>query len=175
MTHITIDQIDPTDCPDLLDDLTQILKACVETNASIGFILPLETSDARAFWQNKVFPHVQTGGRVLFVARAGAQTIGTVQLVTEMLPSQVHRCEVSKLLVHPNHRKQGIGKQLMTTLESQAVTLGKSLITLDTKTGDTAEPLYTALGYQTAGSIPDYCRNASANVYDATTYMYKRI
>ena len=36
---------------------------------------------------------------------------------------------------------------------------GRSLLTLDTRTGDNAEPLYTSLGYRTAGIIPGYCRD----------------
>lgn len=34
--------------------------------------------------------------------------------------------------------------------------LGKTLATLDTRTGDVAEPLYTSVGFEVAGVIPIY-------------------
>ena len=72
--------------------------------------------------------------------------------------------------------KKGIAKQLMLALEQEAIGLSRSLITLDTRTGDSAEPLYTALGYQTVGVIPNFCRDiADATRFDPTTVMYKKI
>ena len=53
--------------------------------------------------------------------------------------------------------------------------LGRSLITLDTRTGDAAEPLYKGLGYQIAGIIPGYCRDALSERLDPTTVMYKTL
>src|SRR3546814_4925595 len=49
--------------------------------------------------------------------------------------------------------------------------LERSLITLDTRTGDKAEPLYTSIGYQTAGIIPDFCRDTVEDRLDPTTIM----
>lgn len=173
MTNVTIDHIagqDPSPC---MEDLAEILKAAVEAGASVGFIVPFELEDARAFWREKVFPSVVDGGRCLLVARTDDRIVGTVQLVTDMLPSQVHRCEVSKLLVHPDSRRQGIARLLMSALEDLARQQGRSLVTLDTKTGDMAEPLYASMGYQTAGVIPGYCRDSHSPVMDSTTYMYK--
>jgi hypothetical protein len=63
----------------------------------------------------------------------------------------------------------------MAALEHEAGRLGRSLLTLDTRTGDKAEPLYAALGYQVAGIIPGYCRDALNDRLDPTTLMYKAI
>jgi hypothetical protein len=49
----------------------------------------------------------------------------------------------------------------------------KSLLTLDTRTGDSAEPLYRDLGFQTAGVIPGYCLDITGQQLDSTTYMFK--
>jgi ribosomal protein S18 acetylase RimI-like enzyme len=56
--------------------------------------------------------------------------------------NQPHRAEVRKLLVHPKLRRQGIARALMAEVERHAVALFLSLLTLDTRTGDSAEPLY---------------------------------
>ena len=53
--------------------------------------------------------------------------------------------------------------------------LGRSLITLDTRTGDKAEPLYASLDYKTAGVIPDFCRDTIEDRLDPTTIMYKAL
>ncbi len=63
----------------------------------------------------------------------------------------------------------------MRELERRAGTLARSLITLDTRTGDFAEPLYASLGYKTAGIIPDYCRDTFEDRLHPTTIMYKML
>ena len=61
----------------------------------------------------------------------------------------------------------------MAELERLASQLGRSLITLDARTGDKAEPLYASLGYKTVGVIPGYCRDPIEDRLDSTTIMYK--
>ena len=68
-----------------------------------------------------------------------------------------------------------IARALMTELEMAARELGRDLLTLDTRTGDVAGPLYTSLGYATSGTIPDYCLAPEGGRLDATTIMYKRL
>lgn len=175
MTEITIRELDPTTLSNHLDDLSDILHATVHAGASVGFILPYPLSDSHAFWQDRVLPGVEKGVRQLFVASAQDRIIGTVQLDLDVFPNQAHRGEVMKLLVHPDFRRRGIAFNLMHQLETRARDLGKQLLTLDTRTGDSAEPLYHKLGYQTAGMIPGYCRAPEKDRYDSTTYMYKAL
>ena len=155
--------------------LGALLHACVHAGASVNFVLPFTADDSEAFWRSKVVPAVQAGGRVLWVARSGAQVVGSVQLDHATPPNQAHRAEVTKLLVHPDFRRRGIARALMAELERAAGRLGRSLITLDTRTGDAAERLYAALGYRTAGVIPGYCRDPFEDRLDSTTIMYKAL
>lgn len=171
-----IDQFTAQDLDQHLSDLAGLLTAVVQDGASIGFILPFTDRDARHFWTEQVRPDVAARKRVLFVAKEGDRISGSVQLFHGTPANQPHRVDVNKLMVHPDFRRKGIAKQLMTALERQAAGLKRSLITLDTRTGDSAEPLYTALGYQTAGIIPNFCRDtADATRFDPTTVMYKEI
>ena len=161
---------------DHLEGLSEILRACVYDGASVGFVLPFTLEDSRAFWITKVRPSVVSGDTVFIVVKVGDAVAGTVQLCCGTMPNQVHRAEVSKLLVSPAFRKRGIAKTLMAELEKQARDRDRNLITLDTRTGDNAEPLYKFLGYKAAGVIPGFCRDASdEDRYDPTTYMYKRL
>jgi hypothetical protein len=176
MSAITITSFSADDLMRHLPELGALLRACVHDGASVGFVMPYSVDDSEAFWRGKVLPSLRAGGLVLFVAREGDAIAGTVQLDYDTMPNQRHRAEVRKLLVHPAFRRQGVARALMTELERDAHRLQRSLLTLDTRTGDHAEPLYAALGYRTAGVIPGYARAShDAEQFDATTIMYKAL
>jgi ribosomal protein S18 acetylase RimI-like enzyme len=160
---------------DDLAELAALLHACVHSGASVGFVLPFSAEASAAFWQAKVLPGVAAGTAMCWTARLEAALVGTVQLDIGTPPNQPHRAEVRKLLVHPDRRRQGIARALMTTLEAHAAGIGRHLLTLDTRTGDVAEPLYASLGYAVVGAIPGYCRDPFTDTLDATTIMYKTL
>lgn len=159
-----------------LADLGELLHACVHGGASVSFVLPYGAEDAQAFWRDKVLPGLAGNKLLLWVARENGRIAGAVQLDADTPPNQPHRAEIRKLLVHPDFRRRGIARQLMQAAEAQAVRMGRSLITLDTRTGDSAEPLYASLGYVAVGQIPGFSRDPhDAGKLDATTIMYKRV
>lgn len=171
----TIARFDADNVRANLQELGALLHACVHAGASIGFILPFAVQEAEAFWRDNVLPAVRVGERLLLVACAGDRIAGSVQLDHATPANQPHRAEVRKLMVHPDFRRRGLARRLMAEIEAHAVQLRRSLLTLDTRTGDHAEPLYTALGYQTAGVIPGYCRDPFMDRLDSTTIMYKTL
>lgn len=173
--QITISIFTVGDIVDHVRDLGELLYACVHDGASISFVLPFTSDDSEAFWRNNVLPAVREGTCMLLVAHQNGRIAGSVQLDYDTPPNQPHRAEVRKLLVHPVFRRQGIAKVLMAELERLASQLGRCLITLDTRTGDKAEPLYTSLGYKTVGVIPNFSRDPLADHLDPTTIMYKML
>ncbi len=98
-----------------------------------------------------------------------------MQLDYDTPPNQPHRAEVRKLMVHPDFRRQGIARSLMSALENEAVAVHRTLLTLDTRTGDAAEPLYASMGYKIAGVLPGWCRDTPTERLDPTTFMYKNL
>ncbi len=158
---------------DAVDDLTDILHACVQTGASIGFVLPFAPEDARTYWQDKVRPDLLSGALDLFVVYGEGQIQGTVQLIPANMPNQPHRADVAKLLVHPNARRRGLARALMQALTERAEHLGRTLLVLDTRSSDPSRLLYQSLGFQIAGEIPNYCLNPFEDRFEPTTYMYK--
>ncbi|PND32695.1 acetyltransferase [Achromobacter sp. HZ01] len=160
----------------LLADLAELLRACVQDGASVGFVLPYAPADAQAYWRAKVLPGVAAGTLALWVARLDGRVAGSVQLDCDMPPNQPHRAELRKLLVHPDFRRRGLARALLREAEAMAARRGRSLITLDTRTGDKAEPLYASAGYRTAGRIPGFSRDPrDPSRLDATTVMYKQL
>jgi GNAT superfamily N-acetyltransferase len=158
-----------------LPALAGILHASVEAGASINFVLPYGLAEAEDFWMRKVLPTLHGGKLVMLVAWLDGRIAGTVQLDYDTPPNQPHRAELRKLMVHPDFRNRGIARVLMAEIEAIARGLGRSLITLDTRTGDKAEPLYASLGYLTAGVIPGYCRDTASERMDGATFMYKHL
>jgi ribosomal protein S18 acetylase RimI-like enzyme len=160
---------------DRLEELAVLLHACVQDGASIGFVLPFDPDAARAYWRGTVQRAAGRGGLTAFAATLDGRIVGSVQLDHDTPANQPHRAEVRKLMVHPEFRRRGIARALMAAVEEHAVRLDRSLLTLDTRTGDMAEPLYASLGYRTSGVIPGYCLDTASERLDSTTIMYKAL
>ena len=158
--------------PQHLDAIAEILHACVHDGANVGFVLPFDLNQARAFWVQKIAPGLAANTRILLAAKVDNEVAGTVQLNLDTPANQPHRADVSKLLVHPKYRMLGVGRALMEEIEPYGVSAGRRLLTLDTAT-DIAEKLYISLGYERAGHIPGYAREPNEDRFVGTTIMYK--
>jgi ribosomal protein S18 acetylase RimI-like enzyme len=169
---ISVAALEPAALAKSVDRLAQILQACVREGASIGFVMPFERSQARAYWLERVAAPHAAGSKLVLVATLGDNIAGTAQLDLDSMPSKRHHAEVSKVLVDPAFRRAGVARALMMDIERRAAKDGRWLLTLDTA-GDAAEALYRSLGYNLAGAIPNYARNAFEESYDATRLMYK--
>jgi ribosomal protein S18 acetylase RimI-like enzyme len=97
-----------------LDMLADVLHAVVHADASVSFVLPFPIEEARRFWTDKVLPGVAKGSHKVLVSWSGGKIVGTVQLELAGQPNQQHRAEVAKLLVHPEARRRGIARALMS-------------------------------------------------------------
>jgi GNAT superfamily N-acetyltransferase len=155
--------------PGEVSDLVEVLVSCVAEGASLGFHAPLAPEIARDWWGR--FPW---DGVLLLVAEREGRIVGTAQLHDEESANGAHRGEVTKLLVHPAWRRQGIARSLMTAIETEARAVGKSLLHLDTREGDPSNALYAALGYREVGRVPGWARDASG-VLSATVFWYKML
>ncbi len=153
--------------------LATILQACVDAGAAISFMPPLAVEAALAFWR-RIGADVAQGKRALFGAWLDGELVGTVQLDLAMPPNQPHRADLQKLMVHPNARRRGVARALMRAAEEAAVAAGRSLVVLDTREADAAEPLYRALGWIEAGRIPGFALNPDGTLH-ATVIFYRQL
>jgi hypothetical protein len=62
----------------------------------------------------------------------------------------------------------------MESAETTSRELGKTLLVLDTTTGDRGERLYTRLGWNRVGVIPRYALNPDGS-YGDTTIFWKQL
>jgi len=156
-----------------LSALADCLIDCVEGGASVGFMAPLSKADAVVFFEN-VLAGVQKAERILLAAFEQSKLVGTVQVVVSMPPNQLHRADVAKLLVVRAARGNGVGSRLMEQAEEVSRLAGKTLLVLDTATGDSAEKLYLRLEWTKVGVIPMYARYPDGRWGD-TSYFWKRL
>ena len=174
--HISIDgyliQLLPTLSDANVRGLAELLIDCVAGGASVSFMHPLPLAKAVDFWRG-VAAAVAEGKRALLVARDATGIAGTVQLILEQPENQPHRADLAKMLVHRRARRRGLGAALLRAAEHLAERRGKSLLVLDTASGD-AERLYAKLGWQRCGVIPGYALWPQGGLCD-TTYFYRTL
>ncbi|QCP59004.1 GNAT family N-acetyltransferase [Pantoea sp. SO10] len=168
---IDIEPLSATQAQPLLAALCDVLQGCVADGASVGFIDAGDRAAIERFWQDKIYS-LASGDNQLLVAYQQGVIVATVMVGFSAMPNGRHRAEISKLLVHPRARRQGIARRLMQQAEQLAAQQGKTLLVLDTRSGDVATTLYLSMDWQIAGSIPLYAESTEG-VLDATTVMYK--
>jgi GNAT superfamily N-acetyltransferase len=151
-----------------IDGLADVLIDCVEGGASVSFMHPLTRVRAAAFWR-RVAQGVAAGERALLVAEDARGLCGTVQLLLDQPENQRHRADLSKMLVHRRARRKGLGAALGQAAEATARECGKTLLVLDTASGE-AERLYERLGWMRVGVIPGYALLPRGGLCDTTVY-----
>ncbi len=154
-------------------ELADVLLDCVAGGASVSFMASLTKPEAESFFE-QVAEGVARGDRILLAAFIDSKLVGTVQIVFPWPPNQPHRADIAKLLVMRSARKRGVAQRLMETAEVASRRAGKTLLVLDTVTGDNAERLYSRLGWTRVGVIPNYALFPDGSWCD-TTIFWKQV
>ncbi|OQD57222.1 GNAT family N-acetyltransferase [Streptomyces phaeoluteigriseus] len=154
-------------------ELADLLVDTVAGGASVGFLAPLDRTEALAWWEGRA-AGVAAGHLAVWAALDGDRVAGTVTLAFPDKPNSRHRAELVKLMVHRDARGQGLGRRLLTTAEEAAAAAGVTLLHLDTETDSPAERLYRTAGWTRAGIIPDYAADPSG-VLRPTALYYKHL
>jgi GNAT superfamily N-acetyltransferase len=173
MENVEIRRLDAAEARAALDGLAAVLHDCVDGGASVSYMAPFSHADARAAFETVVVD-VEQGRRVLLAAFDDGEIVGTVQINLATPPNQPHRGDIAKLLVRRSARGRGVAAQLMAAAEREARAEGRTLLVLDTVTGDPAERLYTRLGWSRVGVIPNYALYPDGRLCD-TTVFYKAL
>ncbi|HWF11086.1 MAG TPA: GNAT family N-acetyltransferase [Bryobacteraceae bacterium] len=170
---IEVRPLDPRETRRCATDLAAVLVDCVAGGASVSFMPPFGHADAEVFFR-AIADGVEAGERILLAAFNDERLVGTVQIVTALPPNQPHRADIAKLLVHRPARGRGIARALMEEAERIAAAAGKTLLVLDTATGDAAERLYVRMDWVKVGVIPKYALYPDGR-WTATTIFYKEL
>ena len=102
------------------------------------------------------------------VAFAGADPIGVLIGAKRASGTLVH-----KIAVHPDHRRQGHGRHLLTSLSSKLAILGPPRIVAEVpETLAPACELFSACGYVEEARLTDYALNREANDVGGAARMF---
>jgi len=167
--QIEVRRLGATEVHAHLDGLAAVLTDCVAGGASVRYMAPFAHEQACGAFE-AVALEVEQGRRLLLAAFAGEELIGTVQVLLAMQPNSPHRAEIAQLLVHRSARRRGIAQLLMEGAEAEARAEDKTLLVLDTVTGDSAERLYERLGWTRVGVIPGYALYPDGRPCDTTIF-----
>ena len=170
---IDVRRLDGSTAREHLDGLAAVLRDCVEGGASVSYMAPFSDEDARAAFDGFI-TEAELGRRLIIAAFDDGELVGSVQVILALPPNQPHRGEIAKLLVRRSARRRGIARLLMVRAEDEARAEGKSLLVLDTVTGDPAERLYEGMGWNRVGVIPDFALYPDGRPC-ATTFFWKAL
>jgi GNAT superfamily N-acetyltransferase len=168
-----IRRLNEEDALQALPQLSALFSDTVERGASLGFMSPFPPEEAAMFWRD-VAGAVGRGETILLVALVDGRIEGTVQVSTKMQPNQPHRGEIKKLMVHEKARGLGLSRALMDAAEGEARMAGRTLLVLDTATGEPAESIYERFGWNRAGIIPGFALFPDGRPCD-TSVLYKNL
>jgi len=166
---VEVRRLDAAEVREHLGGLAAVLVDCVEGGASVSYMAPFSLADGRRVFEAWA-DDVERGGRLVVAAFLDGEVVGTVQVVLSTPPNQPHRGDVAKLLVRRSARRRGIARLLMERAEAEARAEGRTLLVLDTVTGDAAERLYERLGWTRVGVIPNYALYPDGRPCDTTVF-----
>lgn len=105
-------------------------------------------------WPAYAFEQELTGNRLAryVVARTGERVVGFAGVWL-----MVDEAHITTFGVHPEWRRQGIGRRLLLRLLELAVELGARRMTLEVRVSNlAAQALYRSFGFEVAGRRPRY-------------------
>lgn len=163
--------------------LQSLLQHCVNddpSTSSIGFFAPLSPSKALAHWTADLLPPspspTATNSLLIATAAADGTLAATVQVVKMAKETHLFRGEVRKLLVHPRHRRAGLGRRMMDAAEAVArEQMGIEVLVLDTASDTPARAFYSNTGWLEWGVCPDYAMFADGRKAECSFFVKKLV
>ncbi|KAF7558734.1 hypothetical protein G7046_g5429 [Stylonectria norvegica] len=169
----------------LIPYLAAIHASCITHDRTIAtFLPPLSHEKLLAWWKERI-AEANDGRRVIFLLLnpnesepasppKGSDLMGVAMLSMPYSETGAFRGVVEKVLVHQSFRGRGGARTLMVALEAEAISRGRTIITLDTETGSIAEQVYKKFGYVELGKIPKYGLSPAGEMRDGT-FFYKQL
>ncbi|MCC6617785.1 MAG: ribosomal protein S18-alanine N-acetyltransferase [Chloroflexi bacterium] len=118
-------------------------------------------------WPPHAFEQELRGNRLAryLVARAGGSVVGFAGIWL-----MVDDAHVTTFGVHPDWRRQGIGRQLMLNLAELSIAIGARQMTLEVRVSNQgAQALYRSFGFEVVGQRPRYYTDDGEDALVMTT------
>lgn len=136
-------------------------------HADVRSVHEIERLSFRTPWPAYAFEQELRGNRLAryLVARAGDRVVGFAGLWL-----MVDEAHVTTFGVHPDWRRQGIGRQLLLNLAELSLAIGARRMTLEVRVSNAAaQALYGAFGFEIAGRRHRYYTDDGEDALVMTT------
>jgi ribosomal-protein-alanine N-acetyltransferase len=133
----------------------------------VSAVHEIERLSFRTPWPAYAFEQELKGNRLAHyvVARAGDRVVGFAGIW--MMVDEAH---ITTFSVHPEWRRQQIGRQLLLSLVELSVTIGARRMTLEVRaSNESAQSLYRSFGFEVAGRRPGYYTDDGEDALVMTT------
>jgi GNAT superfamily N-acetyltransferase len=111
---------------------------------------------------------------LMFGAFHGDVLVGTVTMILKSPANAPHRAEIAKMMTLSSHRRRGVARALLRTVEREGLKHGKTLLMLDTAAEGGSSALYASEGFTYCGTVPNHAYRPHGGLC-ATNFYYKRI
>jgi ribosomal protein S18 acetylase RimI-like enzyme len=142
-----------------MKQIRALFNAVLETETVIGFPGPLREEEGQAYFDG-LAQDVQLQRKDLMLVQQGPErrAVGMVLLSQNSQPNCRHIAELSKCIIHPEFRGQGVLDDGLRALAAHCQQLGVDLLTMDVRKGSRAEKIWRQLGFTPFGELADYAR-----------------
>lgn len=133
----------------------------------VSAVHEIERLSFRTPWPAYAFEQELRSNRLAryLVARAGDRVVGFAGVWL-----MVDEAHVTTFSVHPDWRRQGIGRQLLLNLAELSIGIGARCMTLEVRESNTvAQDLYRTFGFEAAGRRPGYYTDDGEDAIVMTT------
>lgn len=133
----------------------------------VAAVHEIERLSFRTPWPAYAFEHELRGNRLAryVVARAGDRVVGFAGIWL-----MVDDAHVTTFGVHPDWRRQAIGRQLLLNVAELSIAIGARRMTLEVRaSNEAAQGLYHAFGFEIAGRRPRYYTDDNEDALVMTT------
>lgn len=133
----------------------------------VAAVHEIERLSFRTPWPAYAFEQELKGNRLAryVVARAGDRVVGFAGIW--MMVDEAH---ITTFSVHPDWRRQQIGRQLLLNLAEVSAAIGARRMTLEVRASNlAAQGLYRAFGFEVAGRRPGYYTDDGEDALIMTT------
>ena len=135
--------------------------------ADIAAVLEIERLSFSAPWPSYAFEQELTTNRLAryLVARSDDRVVGFAGILV-----MVDEAHVTTFGVHPDHRRRGVGRQILLRLAELAIELGTVRMTLEVRVSNQpAQALYRSFGFRVAGRRVAYYSDDGEDALVMTT------
>jgi [ribosomal protein S18]-alanine N-acetyltransferase len=133
----------------------------------VAAVHEIERLSFRTPWPAYAFEQELKGNRLAryVVARAGDTVVGFAGVW-----AMVDDAHITTFGVHPDWRRQAIGRQLLLNLAELSLAIGAKRMTLEVRaSNEAAQALYRALGFEVVGRRPSYYNDDGEDALIMTT------